>query len=103
MVPATLVAVFLVGVPATWAQTITGTIGGTVTDSAGAMVVGARVTATNQSTGVQSATITPRTGTYTIQFLPIGAYTITAGHTPSPERQWFGRNSQLHMGKIDDE
>ena len=41
------------------------------------MVVDAKVTATSQSTGVATATTTRRTGTYTIQFLAIGAYTIT--------------------------
>jgi hypothetical protein len=78
IVPAALVAVLLFGTSAIPAQTITGTIAGTVTDGAGAMVPGATVTATNQSTGVATTTKTARHGTYTIQFLPIGSYTITA-------------------------
>ena len=60
------------------AQTITGTVGGTVTDRGGAVVPGATVTATNQSTGVATSATTTRSGTYSIQFLPIGTYTVTA-------------------------
>lgn len=71
----------LVLAPAGMAQTITGTIGGTVTDSAGAIMPGAAIKATNQSTGVTTSATTTRSGTYSIQFLPIGAYTITASMT----------------------
>src|ERR1700735_4261935 len=60
------------------AQTITGSVRGTVTDPNGAMVVGARVTATNVDTGVASTTVVDRSGLYTFQFLTIGNYTITA-------------------------
>jgi Carboxypeptidase regulatory-like domain/TonB dependent receptor/TonB-dependent Receptor Plug Domain len=64
--------------PAAVAQTVTGTIRGTVTDATGAVVVDAHVTATNQSTGVNTTTTTNRDGAYNLQFLPIGTYTITA-------------------------
>jgi hypothetical protein len=59
------------------AQTITGSIRGTVTDPSGAVIAGASVTATNVSTGVNTATVTNKDGDYTIQFLPIGSYTVT--------------------------
>lgn len=59
------------------AQTITGTIRGTVTDPAGAVVPGAHVTATSVATGVRTSTVTNQTGEYNIQFLPIGTYTVT--------------------------
>jgi hypothetical protein len=78
IVPATLVVLFILYTSAALAQTITGTIGGTVTDSTGAVVPGAKLTATNQSTGVTTAAATTQAGTYSIQFLPIGSYTITA-------------------------
>lgn len=60
------------------AQTITGSIRGTVTDPAGAIVAGAAVTARNDATGIAATTVTDHNGSYNFQFLPIGPYTITA-------------------------
>jgi hypothetical protein len=59
------------------AQTITGSIRGTVTDPSGAVIAGASVTATNVATGVNTGTQTNKDGDYNIQFLPIGTYTVT--------------------------
>jgi hypothetical protein len=70
-------ALLLSGLAAT-AQTITGTIRGTVTDPSSAVVAGAKITATNVATGITTATTTDRSGLYNIQFLPIGEYTISA-------------------------
>ena len=58
-------------------QTITGDIGGTVTDSSGAVVVGAKVTATNVATNVATSTSTNKDGIYSIRFLQIGQYKVT--------------------------
>ena len=58
------------------AQTITGSIRGTVTDPSGAVVQRASVTATNVDTGVATRTVTDRSGLYNVQFLPIGNYRI---------------------------
>lgn len=58
------------------AQTITGTIGGLVTDPSGAAVVGAKVVAVNAATGVDTSTTTNSAGLYSIRFLQIGQYTI---------------------------
>ena len=60
------------------AQTITGSIRGTVTDPSGAVVAGANVTATNVATGVTSQTVTNKDGLYNFQFLNLGNYSITA-------------------------
>jgi hypothetical protein len=68
-------AMFL-GLPSV-AQTITGTIRGTVTDPSGAVLAGASVTATDTATGVKTNTVTNPQGAYNIQFLPIGPYMIT--------------------------
>jgi hypothetical protein len=62
----------LLGVTNTYAQVDTATILGTVTDSSGAVVPGANVTATNQLTGFSRSAKTSADGTYLIQFLPIG-------------------------------
>jgi hypothetical protein len=67
---------FLAGIPAALAQTITATVRGTVTDPQGAVMPGARVVATNDSTHVSTSTVTNHDGSYSIQFLPIGSYTL---------------------------
>lgn len=59
------------------AQTVTGSITGEVADQSGALVVGARVIATNAATGVKTSAQTNAAGVYTIRFLPIGTYTVS--------------------------
>ena len=54
-----------------------GTITGTVTDPAGAVVPGATVEAKNTETGVVSSVVSTNTGNYTISQLPIGTYVVT--------------------------
>src|ERR1700751_5405071 len=73
-----LVAMLLVlcGVVSADAQQVTGTVTGTVTDSVGAVVPGAQVKATNAATGYIRSTATDNAGAYTIQYLPIGKYTV---------------------------
>lgn len=61
---------------ASFAQTITASIRGSVTDPSGAAVSGASVTATNVATGINSKTVTNRSGEYNLQFLPIGDYNV---------------------------
>ncbi len=70
--------VLLMSGAAAIAQTITGSVRGTVTDPSGAVVPGAKVTATNVETGVATSTTSNRTGLYNFQFLSVGHYTITA-------------------------
>lgn len=60
------------------AQTITGTVRGTITDPSGAVVAGAQIVATNTDTGVSTSTVSDQNGFYNIQFLPIGPYKVTA-------------------------
>ncbi|HVW77040.1 MAG TPA: TonB-dependent receptor [Alloacidobacterium sp.] len=64
-----------------FAQTITGSVTGTVTDPSGAAVSGATVTATNTATGVSAPTQTNSAGVYTLRFLPIGQYKVTVEAT----------------------
>jgi hypothetical protein len=54
----------------------TGTITGTVTDSSGAVIVGARVTAQNKDSGEHRETTTNGAGTYAFPFLVPGEYAI---------------------------
>jgi hypothetical protein len=59
-----------------WAQSTTGTIAGTVTDSSGAPVSGAKVTAVNLGTNVSRTTSSLQDGSYQVLFLPVGTYRI---------------------------
>ena len=56
------------------AQTVTGTVTGTVTDQSGAVIPGANVVALNMDTGVSSAATSDSAGLYRISFLPVGRY-----------------------------
>ncbi len=62
----------------TFGQASDGTISGTVTDQAGAVVAGVTVEATNQSTGEKRSATTSDSGAYTIPSLTVGLYNVTA-------------------------
>jgi Carboxypeptidase regulatory-like domain len=59
-----------------WSQEVTASITGTVTDSAGAALPGATVTATSQERGQSYVAVTNDTGLYRITQLPVGAYVV---------------------------
>jgi len=59
------------------AQTTTGSIVGSVTDTTGAVVPGAALTVTNIDTGGSNKTITDSSGNYVVTPLPVGHYTVT--------------------------
>ncbi|WP_263416866.1 TonB-dependent receptor [Terriglobus albidus] len=73
----TVAAVLLLtGMPAL-AQSVTGSISGTVTDPTGAVIPGATVTLTNTDTNQIIRTITTgNSGTYSATSLPLGTYTV---------------------------
>src|ERR1700682_71862 len=56
-------------------------IQGTVLDAQGGVVAGAKLTLTNQGTGVSRDTLTSDQGFYRISELPPGKYTVTVGAT----------------------
>jgi hypothetical protein len=60
------------------AQTITGSVRGTVTDPNGLVVAGAQVVVTNTGTGVTTHTVTDKSGLYNVGFLVLGNYAVTA-------------------------
>ncbi|PYV34224.1 MAG: hypothetical protein DMG22_06935 [Acidobacteria bacterium] len=73
---------FLLGIAGTLrAQTATGEITGTVTDTSGAVVPQVKVTVTNQQTNSTRETMTNDAGAYTVTLLPVGVYTISAQKT----------------------
>ena len=67
----------LLGVHATDAQQTTATVVGNVTDSTGAVVVGATVTLTNTSTNTVRTTVTDGSGVYSIPQIPTGTYALS--------------------------
>ena len=71
----TLVAVS-VTLQCAWAQEVTASITGTVTDPSGAAVAGANVTATSQERGVTFTAVTNDSGLYRVAQLPVGTYTL---------------------------
>jgi len=60
-----------------YAQTTTGTFLGFVTDAQGAVIKGAKVTATDEGTGLTRSVRTNSSGEYVISQLPVGRYTLT--------------------------
>jgi hypothetical protein len=60
------------------AQTSTSQISGTVRDSSGAVIPGATVTLTNESTGVVLKQSSTEGGVYAFPAIPVGSYTIKA-------------------------
>ena len=60
------------------AQRITGTLRGLVNDQNGAAVTGAKITATNQQTGVAEHTTSTSAGSYEFPSLLPGPYTVSA-------------------------
>src|SRR5580700_9114612 len=59
------------------AQQTNATIVGNVTDTTGAVMAGAKVTATEAATNTVRTTVTDGNGAYTIPALPVGTYTLS--------------------------
>src|SRR5947208_7347290 len=78
--------VVLAAVLALYAQSITGTILGTVRDSSSAVVPGASVVLTNDETGVQTVVVSDERGDFVLPNLSPGSYTVKvelAGFKPA--------------------
>lgn len=75
---ATLIFIALIAGGLATAQTTgRGNITGTISDSQGAVVAGARVTVTNTATGVSSSTLTNSTGYFEVDSIDAGAYSVS--------------------------
>jgi hypothetical protein len=66
--------------PLSYAQNVYASIAGTITDSSGAAIPGASVTSKNQNTGLTRKTVTDAHGTYTLNLLPVGTYSLSLSH-----------------------
>lgn len=72
-----LVSFFLLSSTLCWGQGTTSRITGVVTDSSGAVLPGAAITATNEGTNVSYTATSSGTGVYVFDSLQVGSYTIT--------------------------
>lgn len=82
-------AIVLLASAAALAQIDTGSIVGSVSDSTGAVIAGASITATNQLTGVEQKVVSNADGQYQISALTPGDYTVQTtviGFTPQQFR-----------------
>src|SRR5438067_2075063 len=74
-----LLAIWWTCLPLSQAQTAaSGAISGTVTDPSGAVVEGAKITATNNATGAATTVISSHSGSYLIPLLLPGSYRVEA-------------------------
>src|SRR5438552_3949025 len=76
-----------------FSQANNATITGTVTDATGAVLPGVTVTATNTATNVMTTAVSNESGTYNIQSLIPGTYTVGAD-LPGFQKQTY-TNTQL--------
>src|SRR5579862_4429038 len=77
------------------AQLDTGGITGTVTDPAGAVVPNAKITLTNEGTQVATFTTTTSTGTYSLNQIRPGSYTLQA-EAPGFQR-FLDKGLEVHV------
>src|SRR6266540_697879 len=78
---AALSVIGIFSIPALGQGRVTGTITGVVTDPAGSVIQGAKVTALNSATGFKQETVTNSDGFYRLDLLPVGAYSVTIAPT----------------------
>src|SRR6267142_6209997 len=62
----------------TFAQTINATLGGTVSDTTGALIPGVTITATNRATGIVTTVLTNEAGAYNFASIQSGTYRVGA-------------------------
>src|SRR5664279_6367995 len=87
-----MAALFLMlGAQGLFAQTGRANISGTITDSQGAVVSGATVTATNTATGLAAPTTSNGAGAYNILQLIPGTYTLKV------EKEGFGSQEKENV------
>lgn len=78
------------------AQETRGLLSGRVSDSSGAAIVNARITAVNSGTGVPARAESNEEGAFTIPFLPAGAYEVTV--EASGFKKLVRTNIELRVG-----
>ena len=69
--------ILLASLASLWSQTTSTTILGTVEDSSGSVIGGAKVTLINTRTGVKADTLSTSSGDFTFPLIDIGEYTVS--------------------------
>jgi hypothetical protein len=91
------VVALLIGTATASAQSlISGNIAGTITDTSGAAIVGATITATNNSTGAAKTVNSESAGDYTISLLQPGTYTVSVA---APNFQTAQTSTNVTIGQ----
>ena len=75
---AIFVVLVVLGAPAAAQTAGAGTISGTITDPNGAVIPDAKITVHNIDTGIDREVVTNGAGIYTVPFLQVGSYEVTA-------------------------
>jgi len=73
-----LLLLLVAGSASSFAQTQSGEMAGTITDTTGAVIPGAQVVAVDQATSVKTQTVSTSSGSYRFTSLAVGAYSVTA-------------------------
>src|SRR5438093_3514090 len=96
-----LLAVFLLlaGFTPVFAQGTDGSIAGTVTDQQGAVIPGAKVTAKNKSTSQTFEATTGDNGTFRINNVPVGEYTVTI---TAPNFKTANADVRVELNRVSD-
>ena len=98
------VVVFAIGCASAWAQTAQGRMSGRVTDSTGAVVVGASVTIDNTAKGVKRTVQSNGAGDYVVPNLDPGTYSLVV-ESPNFHSNFASPSGDLvsrHMGELRD-
>ena len=75
--------------PKSYSQAISGDLVGTVSDSSGATVPNASITAENVGTGFKADQATNAAGEFHFSNLPVGTYKVTATPEVSRQLRWL--------------
>jgi hypothetical protein len=98
----TICAVLCFGERNAFSQSVKGTLAGSVTDPSASVVVGAKVTAVNQSSGERFQTVTTSSGDYRLPEISLGAYTITVSATGFGTSQYKGARVTVNSVTVQD-
>jgi hypothetical protein len=82
-----------------FAQIKSSTIVGTVTDPSGAVVPDANVTVINQETNVATTTVSDKSGTFTVPYLPPGTYTVNVEKSGTGLAKFSATNISVVTGQ----
>src|SRR5581483_12370517 len=78
LVASAIVAIICLSAASAFAQTVTGSISGTVKDSSGGVLAGAQIDVLNEDTGIARTVQSDAAGRYAALLLPLGNYKLTA-------------------------